>query len=210
VRGGGILISIIVGIASAPGAAADLSGPATYTVTLQCGDPVPLNSSAVPSIYSWAIDLVRSSEGNSEAPGWVFPVSEVNQEYRDALDGDFLRVDLTPSAAITTLRGAVNVSTILVRLNPHSNNWRSKYPDHFMDSLFSVNPTGVVVGHALYSGAILYGLFGVVGQAISAPGACKREEKSFLLGLHFAHSLPPPTLFSQPQRPASSPSSSAP
>jgi hypothetical protein len=194
-RGTSIVVPVIFGVICASGAAKELSIPATYTVSLQCSGPVRLSAAGVPEIYSWAIDLARSSQGNSEGPDWVFPISEVNQEYREALAGDYIRVDLTPLATITTLRGRVRVSAIVVRLDPSPNNWRPKYPDHFVDSLFTINEAGVVVGHALYSGQILSGLYGAIGKAISDPDACKREEKSFLRGLS-APPLPPPTVFS--------------
>jgi hypothetical protein len=83
----------------------------------------------------------------------------------------------------TTLHGRAHVGAIVVRLDPSPSNRRAKYPDHFIDSLFTIDEAGGVVGHAPYSGQILSGLFGTLGKAIIGPAACKREEKGFLRGL---------------------------
>lgn len=174
------VVALIFAFIGAATAGEPQSSTAAYAVALHCGQPVPLDTAIVPEIDSWALALVRSSQGNSEGPKWVFPMSEVEQEYRDALTGDYLRVDLASVATITTLGGPARVSAIVVRLNPHSNDWRSRYPDHFVDSLFTINENGVVVGHALYSGQTLFGLFGAIGRALAVPYPCKREEDLFV------------------------------
>lgn len=91
---------------------------AAYTVTLHCGLPIPLNPAKVPAIYSWALRLVSSSQRNSANPDWEFPLSEVEQEYRKALAGDYLRIDYESLATIKTTSGIVYASTIVKSLDP--------------------------------------------------------------------------------------------
>ena len=175
-----VIASAVLGVTGAVIAANAQSSPAAYKVTLHCDRQIPLNTAAIPAIYSWALRLVSSSQGNSGAPDWAFPMWEVRQEYRDALSGDYLRVDLGSSAAIKTMDGVVHVTAIVLSLDTFGPDWRSKYPDHFVDSLFTIDANGTVVGHALYSGLDVFALARAIRKGISDTDACKRAGELFL------------------------------
>jgi hypothetical protein len=175
------LLGAFADLASLPLIAANAQSPtAAYTVTLHCGRPIPLNTAAIPAIYSWALRLVSSSQGNSGAPDWAFPMWEVNQEYRDALSGDYLRVDFASLATIKTMGGVVHASAIVKGLDPLGPDWRSKYPDNFDDSLFTIDENGTVVGHALYSGLDVFALARAIKKGVSSTDASTRAEELFL------------------------------
>jgi hypothetical protein len=156
------------------------SPPVAYTVTLYCERPIPLTAAAIPAIHSWALRLVSSSQVTSDAPDWSFPMSEVQQEYRDKVSGDYIRVNFASSTTIKTMHGVVHANAIVMGLDPAAPDWRSKYPDHFEDGLFTVDEGGMVVGHALYSGLYSFALGRVIGKAIADPDACKRAKGLFV------------------------------
>jgi hypothetical protein len=178
--GPGVIGSAVLGVAGAVIAANAQSPSAAYTVKLHCGRPISLNTAAIPAIYSWALRLVSSSQGNSGAPDWAFPNWEVRQEYRDALSGDYLRIDFASFATIKTMDGVVQASAIVKSLDPPGPDWRSKYPDHFDDSLFTIDENGTVIGYSLYSGLDVFALARAIRKGFSEPSACKRAEGLFL------------------------------
>jgi hypothetical protein len=178
--GPGFVAGAVLGVMGCGIAAHAQSPPDPYTVTLHCNRPLSLNVAAIPAIYSWAVRLVSSSQDNSGAPDWAFPMWEVNQEYRDALSGDYLRVDLGSLATIKTMAGVVHASAIVLGLDSSGPNWRSKYPDHFSDSLFTIDENGIVVGHALYSGLDVVALARAIRKGFSDTDACKRAAGLFL------------------------------
>ncbi len=175
-----VLATAVLVVTSAVIAANAQSPPATSTVTLHCGLPVPLNSAAIPAIRSWALQLISSSDGNSQAPDWSFPLSEVNQEYREAVSGDYLRVDFASRTTIKTRHGVVHAGAIVLGLDPAAPNWRAKYPDHFDDSLLTLDADGTVVGHALYSGLDAFAVARAIKRGIADPAACERAKAVFV------------------------------
>jgi hypothetical protein len=178
--GSGVVASAMLGVTGAVIAANAHSPPATYKVTLHCDHPVPLKTAAIPAIYSWALRLVSSSQGNSRTRDWAFPMWEVTQEYQDALSGDYLRVDLASTAAIKTMGGVIHASAVVLSLDSFGSDSRSKYPDHFVDSLFTIDANGTVVGHALYSGLDVFALARATRKGISDTDVCKRAAELFL------------------------------
>ncbi|HEX4050687.1 MAG TPA: hypothetical protein VHY19_07420 [Steroidobacteraceae bacterium] len=107
-------------------------------------------------------------------------MSEVEQEYRDALAGDYLRVDYGSLATIKTTSGIVYASAIVKSLDPLGPDWRSKYPDHFTDSVFTIDENGNVVGYGLYSGFDVVALNRAIGQSIAGHESCARAKGLFL------------------------------
>jgi hypothetical protein len=176
-----IVAVMIVAATGASMATGAQPGPASYTVTLHCDAmTIPLVQTAVPAIYSWALRFVTSSEKSSKGADWEFPMQEVEQEYRDTLAGDYLRVDFDPLAAIKNKDGIVYATALVQKLDPLTPDWRSKYPDHFEDGLFTVDQDGAVVGYALYSGFEGTALLRTIGKAIADPGACRRATGLFV------------------------------
>jgi hypothetical protein len=178
--GPGVVVSAVLGATGIAIAADAQSLPAAYTVTLHCDRPIPLNAAAIPTIYSWAFRLVSSSQGNSDVPDWAFPMWEVQQEFRDALSGDYLRVDFASVVTIKTARGVIHATAMVESLDSLDPDWRSKYPDHFQDSLFTIDENGAVVGHVLYSGSDVAALDRAIQKALVAPDVCKRAKGLFL------------------------------
>jgi hypothetical protein len=160
-------------------AGADVSAKG-YTVTLHCDRPEPLDPAGIRAIYSWALRLVSSSQSNSAAPTWDFPRSEVEQEYRAALSGDYLRIDLPSLAVVKTMGGVVHVRAVVKNLDPLSPDWRLKYTDHFDDSLFTIDESGAVVGYSLYSGLDIAALNRTIERALTDRRACMRAEGIFM------------------------------
>ena len=177
---GGVIATVLVGVIGAGVAANAQSLPSAYIVTLHCDRPIALNPEGVPAMYSWALRLVASSQGNSGAPNWVFPTWEIEQEYRHALSGDYLRIDFASFATIKTIGGIVYATAIVKGLDPPAPDWRSKYPDHFDDSLFTLDKRGTVVGHAMYSGFDIVAFNRTIKRALADPDACKRAEGLFV------------------------------
>jgi hypothetical protein len=151
-----------------------------YTVTLHCDRPAHLDPAGVRTIYSWALRLVSSSQSNSASPDWKFPISEIEQEYRDALSGDYLRIDFPSIATVKTKDGVVHVRAIVKSLDPLAPDWRLKYPDHFDDSLFTIDGSGTVVGYALYSGLDITALNRAIGRGLADRDACRRAKGVFI------------------------------
>jgi hypothetical protein len=174
-------LPILTDGAAAVGVPAD---PAAYTVTLQCNRAVLLKASALPAIHSWAVNLVSSSQFNSQTPDWNVPKWEVEQEYQDVLAGDHLQVDFAPIVTIKTMGGIVHVRAIVEGLDPERSDWRSKFPDHFDDSLFTLDEKGAVVGHALYSGFEVIALFRAISKALTDADACTRAKGLFVRDAH--------------------------
>jgi hypothetical protein len=58
--------------------------------------------------------------------------------------------------------------------------WRSKYPDHFDDSLFTLDENGAVVGYALYSGLDVFALARAIRKGFSETDACKHADGLFV------------------------------
>jgi hypothetical protein len=179
-RGIRVVAGAVLGVTCAVATANAQSLPGAYTVTLHCDRPIALNPEAIPTIHSWATRLVSTSQANSAAPHWAFPMWELEQEYRDALSGDYLRVDFASLATISTIGGVVHASAVLKSLDPLGPDWRAKYPDHFADSLFTIDENGTVVGHALYSGLDVVALDRAIRKALVDPGACKRAKGLFV------------------------------
>jgi hypothetical protein len=170
------LVPAVVGVIGAATAANAQSPADAYEVTLHCAGPITLKTAAIAAVYSWAARLVSSSQNNSDAPEWLFPKWEVQQEYRDALSGDYLRVDFASSTTIDTMGGVIHVSAIVLGLDSSGPDWRSKYPDHFTDALFTIDESGTVVGHALYSGADAFALGRAIKKGLPTPDACQRAK----------------------------------
>lgn len=134
----------------------------SYAVELHCGEPVSLSAASSADLYANAVQLVTTAEYNSNSPQWQFPLSEVQQEYLQALAGDYVRVSLAQPLPLTNFGGHVSVLQIIVRVSPHKMDWRSQYPDHFMDSLFAIDEQHKVIGYALYRGVTRFKLFSVI------------------------------------------------
>jgi hypothetical protein len=105
---------------------------------------------------------------------------EIEQEYRAALAGDYLRIDFGSLATIKTNGGIVYATAIVKTLDPIAPDWRSRYPDHFIEGLFTIDENGTVVGHAAYSGFDVVALNRVVERALAPSDACKHAEGLFV------------------------------
>ena len=133
-------------------------------VELHCGTQSQLSGESSAALKMRALQLLTSSQFNSDGPDWHFPLSEVQQEYSAAQASDYLRITLPTVEQIKTQGGTVSARRILVRLSPHVADARSRYPDHFVDSLFSIDAAGRQTGHALYSGTAFYQLLAVIAD----------------------------------------------
>lgn len=145
---------------------------------LHCGGAVVLSDTSAAELNDKAMQLVGSSEHNSVGPDWGFPLSEVQEEYRYALESDYLRISAVPAFQLATRGGNVSAQQILIRISPHASDWRSRYPDHFSDSVFTLDEQGTVAGYALYSGVAIYRLLAVIAGIPN--NACRIPPRSEL------------------------------
>jgi hypothetical protein len=157
-----------------------------YSVELHYGTLLPLSHEVALSLYSKTVSLLQSSQGSSRWLSWTVPCEEVQQEYLDALKSKYLLVTFPAATTIQTNSGPITASQIIVRLGPHDQNWRSRYPDHFMDSLLAIDQYGDLVGYGSYSGEALFDVLHSV--------ACVVPNSKFVCSLeHFAMPYPTPS-----------------
>lgn len=143
----------------------------TFTVELTCGKNVPLSDQASAVLGESALELLQSSEANSHSPDWRFPISEVQQEFRGALASEHLRVMFVEIQTVGSPGGTLRVREIIVRLGPEARH--APLPDRFVDSLFTLDDQGKLVGHALYSGGRMIELWRAVRDATGGLDECR-------------------------------------
>ena len=149
--------------------AADTNGPAAsksdYTVALHYEKEIPLNSEAVQTLYSNAVDLLETSNFNSRAPLWDWSISKLHEQYRQTVSGKYLIVSFKVPRKFATVGGEVSVREIVIGMNR---------PD-YASALFTIDGEGRVVGHAKYSGPKCIELLNAVKQiANDADGQQRR------------------------------------
>jgi hypothetical protein len=153
-----------------------------YVVELHCGKSIALTGASALVLYEKAVQLVMSAEYNSKDAQWKFPQSEVQQEYLETLESDYVRVSTEKPLRIETRGGDVSALQIVIRLSPDSYG-RSRYADHFTDALFTLDGNRKAAGYALYSGVAEYSLFATIADIPS--NACRippRSELQRILG----------------------------
>ena len=141
------------------------------TVELTCGAHVALVGGSSAILDEGAQVLLQSSESNSQLAGWHFPVSEVQEEFRGAIASDHLRVTFATVRTIESAGGPLRVREIIIRLG--SETTHEQFADRFVDSLFTVDDNGEVVGHALYSGVRMIAIWRAVRDATGGTDECK-------------------------------------
>ena len=123
-------------------ARADETAPA---VELQSrGKHMALSESALKPLFEQALQLVKTSNFHSD-PGdehHIFTLRGVQSDYRKTVAGKFLVITFTTPQKITTVGGEITVAEIIVGLNR----------DDCASSLFTIDESGRVIGHAKYSG----------------------------------------------------------
>ena len=151
-------------------AASGAPGDAGVTVELSCGKSIALSPQSSALLAETALGALESSEYNSLSPTWHFPVSELRAEYSQALSGQHLAVTFTDVRAMQGRSGALRLRAILIRLGPEAR--PSAFPDRFVDSIFSIDDKGELVGYALYSGSQVLDLYRAVVQATGGDDPC--------------------------------------
>jgi hypothetical protein len=151
-------------------ASADAGNGAGVTVELTCAKPLPVPAPSSATLSEDALLTVQSAEYNSLSPLWSFPVSELQAEYRQALASEHLRVRFAPAKPTDSHGGSLRVREIIVRLGSEAQH--TAFPDRFVDSVFSIDDKGSLVGYALYSGARVLELYRAVVQATGSEDPC--------------------------------------
>lgn len=147
------------------------AGSSAFTVELTCGKNVPLADQASVLLGGKALELVHSSQANSQSPDWRFPFSEVQQEFSAALASEHLRVMFVETQTVESAGGTLRVREIIVRLGPEARH--TPLPDRFVDSLFTIDDKGELVGHALYSGERMIELWRAVRDSTGDREGCQ-------------------------------------
>jgi hypothetical protein len=141
------------------------------TVDLTCGSHVALDAQSSATLEEETQALLQSSQSNSHLAEWHFPPAEVQEEFRGAIANAHLRVTFASIRTIPSVGGPLVVRDIIVRLGAEAP--RVPFADRFVDSLFTVDEHGEVVGHALYSGTLLIALLTAVRDATAGTDECK-------------------------------------
>jgi hypothetical protein len=160
-----LLAALAVGAAST-----DVAGEAGFKVELTCVKALPLAAQSSAALAGKALTTVQSAEYNSLSPQWSFPVSELQAEYSDALSGPHVRVLFDPVKSTDSRSGSLHLAEIIIRLGPEARH--SAFPDRFVDSVFSIDDKGSMVGYALYSGSRVLELYRAVVQAAGSEDPC--------------------------------------
>lgn len=180
--GGGVHVAILLaatGVFGDGAVGADPTGVAPergVTVELTCGAPVALGSRASAILAQQAQSLLQSSESNSQSAEWHFPVPEVQEEFRAAIASDRLVVSFATVRAIHSVGGPLRVRQIIVRLGAET--LHHPFADRFVDSLFTVDDNGTVVGHALYSGERIMAIWREVNDATGGRAECASSKSA--------------------------------
>ena len=121
------------------------SAEAATTVELQSqGKLIELSESAHKPLHEQALQLLRTSNFHSD-PGdehHIFTLRAVQNDYRKTVAGKFLVITFATPQKISTVGGEITVAEIIVGLNRND----------YASSLFTVDESGRVIGHAKYSG----------------------------------------------------------
>jgi hypothetical protein len=143
-----------------------------YKVELLCGKNLELTAHASAVLAEAARKLLESSEYNSHSPSWRFPTSELQEEYQRAVGSEqHLRVVFNPAEVIASQSGTLRVREIIVRLSLEARD--PPFPDHFVDSVFTIDDKAEVVGYALYSGTKMIHLWRAVAQVVGNTHICR-------------------------------------
>jgi hypothetical protein len=151
-------------------ACADAGAEIGSTVELTCGRTLPLSSQSSATLAARALSTVQSSEYNSLSPLWSFPVSELQAEYQQALASQHLRVMFDEVKTTESRSGPLRIHAIIIRLGPEAQH--TAFPDRFVDSIFTIDDKGALLGYALYSGSQLVELYRAVLQATGSENPC--------------------------------------
>lgn len=117
--------------------------PATAELHLE-GKPAVLSEQGQQALCQQAIQLVETSNFHSD-PGdqyHIFKLPQVQNDYRREVAGKFLLIAFSTPRKIKTIGGEITVSEIVVGLNR----------DDYASSLFTIDESGRVIGHAKYAG----------------------------------------------------------
>ena len=129
------------------------------SVELQARDKqVPLSEAAQQKLRQQALALVETSNFHS-GPGdteHIFSLPDVQREYRKTVAGKFLLISFPNPQKISTTGGEIAVTEIIVGLNR----------DDYASSLFTIDASGTVVGHAKYDGGRCIELLKTVKQFV--------------------------------------------
>lgn len=97
-------------------------------------------------------------------------VQELESEYLQARSSAHLRVTFDPVKSTDSRSGSLRIHEIIIRLGPEAQ--PSAFPDRFVDSIFSIDDKGTLVGYALYSGSQVLELYRAVVQATGSEDPC--------------------------------------
>lgn len=75
-----------------------------------------------------------------------------------------------PVKSTDSRSGALRVREIIIRLGPEAQH--IAFPDRFVDSIFSIDDKGGLVGYALYSGSQVLELYRAVFHATGSEDPC--------------------------------------
>ena len=142
-----------------------------FAVELTCGKTLPVSTSSSAILAESALKLVESSEYNSHSPRWHFPMSELQEEYHRALASAHIRVVFDQVQTMESRSGRLRMREVIIRLGPEGQ--ATPFPDRFVDSVFTIDDRGEVVGFALYNGVKAIALWRAVTQTTGSENACR-------------------------------------
>ncbi len=119
-------------------------------------NPAPVTESEQLALGRQALQLLESSNFHSGVGDKhkIFNLPDVQRTYRAMVAGKYLLVSYPTPQTVTTLGGKISVSQIIVGLNR----------EDYASDLFTIDGSGVVVGHAKYSGSLCISILKAIKQ----------------------------------------------
>ena len=156
----------LIGATVASVAFAETNAPASpktdYVLALRFGKEHAVSQEARQELYSKAIELLESSNFNSNGRG--DRVSQIQERYRQTVSRRYLLVTLKEPQKVTSVGGELLVKEIVIGLNrPESTAVAGgvNYTE-YASSLFTIDESGRVVEHGKYDGLLCIELMKMV------------------------------------------------
>lgn len=144
-----LALTLLTAITAFAGDTNQSATPPDFTVKLRYGKEIVLTQAAVQTLYSNAVELLKSSSFNSSKSATSplhWDISEIAEDYRLAVSGSYLLVSFKKPRDFMTAGGAISVREIVIALI-------EPFPDR--SELFTIDDEGRVIEHGKYSGQIL-------------------------------------------------------
>jgi hypothetical protein len=136
--------AILIPLARLSAHAAEPVRTNSYVLTLRYPMDVKLSEPNRENLYANALRLVRTSNFNSEAPRWDWDMAKLREQYRQSIEGSYLRIIFSTPQKLKTVGGELMTREIMIGLSG----------TNFASPVFTLDERGALVGHAKYDGGM--------------------------------------------------------